>query len=77
MICVSVEFFSFVIGVIVSLIDGDIQYVAQVQGTTQDHLQIFNIELKTKMKSHQMPEQVMILPLFTEKFVQYDSNLSV
>lgn len=62
---------------IVSLIDGDIQYVAQVQGTTQDHLQIFNIELKTKMKSHQMPEQVMILPLFREKFVEYDSNLSV
>eukprot|EP00958_Prasinococcus_capsulatus_P003761 scaffold346_cov387-Prasinococcus_capsulatus_cf.AAC.4 len=32
---------------------------AQIQGTTQDHLQIFNIEMKTKMKSHQMPEQVV------------------
>ncbi|KAL5997903.1 hypothetical protein ACLOJK_008837 [Asimina triloba] len=31
---------------------------AQLQGTTQDHLQIFNIEMKVKMKSHQMPEQV-------------------
>ncbi|MQM15758.1 hypothetical protein Taro_048709 [Colocasia esculenta] len=30
---------------------------AQLPGTTQDHLQIFNIELKAKMKSHQMPEQ--------------------
>ena len=32
---------------------------ATVQGTTQDHLQIFNIELKSKMKSHQMPESVV------------------
>ena len=31
---------------------------AAVQGTTNDHLQIFNIEMKSKMKSHQMPEQV-------------------
>ncbi|KAK7849835.1 clathrin heavy chain 1 [Quercus suber] len=31
---------------------------AQVAGTTQDHLQIFNIELKAKIKSHQMPEQM-------------------
>lgn len=31
---------------------------AQLPGTTQDHLQIFNIELKAKIKSHQMPEQV-------------------
>ncbi|CAI0443755.1 unnamed protein product [Linum tenue] len=30
---------------------------AQLPGTTQDHLQIFNIEMKTKMKSYQMPEQ--------------------
>ncbi|KVI07010.1 Armadillo-type fold [Cynara cardunculus var. scolymus] len=30
---------------------------AQLPGTTQDHLQIFNIEMKAKMKSHQMPEQ--------------------
>ena len=32
--------------------------IAQVPGTTQDHLQIFNIEAKAKLKSHQMPEQV-------------------
>ncbi|KAK4366722.1 hypothetical protein RND71_014602 [Anisodus tanguticus] len=30
---------------------------AQVPGTSQDHLQIFNIEAKQKMKSYQMPEQ--------------------
>ncbi|OIW02584.1 hypothetical protein TanjilG_24035 [Lupinus angustifolius] len=30
---------------------------AQVPGSTQDHLQVFNIELKAKMKSHQMTEQ--------------------
>lgn len=35
--------------------------VAQLPGTTQDHLQIFNIEAKAKMKSHQMPEQVRFL----------------
>lgn len=34
---------------------------AQLPGTTQDHLQIFNIEMKAKMKSHQMPEQVMYI----------------
>ena len=34
---------------------------AQLQGTTQDHLQIFNIEMKAKMKSYQMPEQVTIM----------------
>lgn len=33
-------------------------FEAQLPGTTQDHLQIFNIEMKAKMKSHQMPEQV-------------------
>ena len=33
-------------------------HVAQVQGSTQDHLQLFNIEQKSKMKSHLMPEQV-------------------
>jgi hypothetical protein len=33
-------------------------FSAQIPGTTQDHLQIFNIELKSKMKSYQMPEQV-------------------
>ncbi|KAL5063601.1 hypothetical protein RYX36_025338, partial [Vicia faba] len=34
---------------------------ALLQGTTQDHLQIFNIELKTKMKSHQIPEKWLVL----------------
>lgn len=34
---------------------------AQLQGTTQDHLQIFNIEMKAKMKSYQMPEQVTVM----------------
>ncbi|KAF3778461.1 Clathrin heavy chain 2 [Nymphaea thermarum] len=33
---------------------------AQIPGSTQDHLQIFNIELKAKIKSHQMPEQVSL-----------------
>jgi hypothetical protein len=40
---------------------------AQIQGTTQDHLQIFNIEAKQKIKSYQMPEQVSLL-------VQSDSS---
>ncbi|KAJ0084547.1 hypothetical protein Patl1_31071 [Pistacia atlantica] len=31
----------------------------RVPGATQDHLQIFNIELKTKVKAHQMPEEVV------------------
>ncbi|KAL2905408.1 Clathrin heavy chain 1 [Bienertia sinuspersici] len=31
---------------------------AQLPDTTQDHLQIFNIEAKAKIKSHQMPEMV-------------------
>jgi clathrin heavy chain len=32
---------------------------AAVAGSAADHLQIFNIELKSKMKSHQMAEQVV------------------
>ncbi|KAM3326093.1 hypothetical protein P3S67_001219 [Capsicum chacoense] len=32
---------------------------AQVPGTSQDHLQICNIEAKQKMKSYQMPEQML------------------
>lgn len=43
------------------LMNDFIQFEAQVAGTTQDHLQIFNIELKAKVKSHQMPEQVTVL----------------
>lgn len=38
---------------------------AQLQGTTQDHLQIFNIEMKAKMKSYQMPEQVTVVYKYT------------
>ena len=38
---------------------------AQLQGTTQDHLQIFNIEMKAKMKSYQMPEQVTVMHEYT------------
>lgn len=34
-------------------------FEALIPGTTQDHLQIFNIEMKTKVKAHQMPEQVL------------------
>uniref|UniRef100_A0A6N2LTC0 protein-serine/threonine phosphatase n=1 Tax=Salix viminalis TaxID=40686 RepID=A0A6N2LTC0_SALVM len=37
---------------------------AQLPGTTQDHLQIFNIEMKAKMKSYQMPEQVLAFLIF-------------
>ncbi|CAH8337295.1 unnamed protein product [Eruca vesicaria subsp. sativa] len=40
---------------------------AQVTGTTQDHLQIFNIEVKAKLKSHQMPEQVVFWKWITPK----------
>lgn len=32
---------------------------AMVAGTTTDHLQIFNLEMKAKMKSYQLPEQVV------------------
>nr|CAN71721.1 hypothetical protein VITISV_012220 [Vitis vinifera] len=42
---------------------------AQLPGTTQDHLQIFNIEMKAKMKSHQMPEQVVFWKWITPKML--------
>ncbi|CAN6981948.1 unnamed protein product [Brassica oleracea var. botrytis] len=42
---------------------------AQVPGTTQDHLQIFNIEAKAKLKSHQMPEQVAFWKWITPKML--------
>jgi clathrin heavy chain len=42
---------------------------AQIPGTTQDHLQIFNIELKAKMKSYQMPEQVVFWKWITGKLL--------
>lgn len=42
---------------------------AQVQGTTQDHLQIFNIEMKAKLKSHLMPEQIVFWKWITPKML--------
>ncbi|BBN15445.1 clathrin heavy chain [Marchantia polymorpha subsp. ruderalis] len=42
---------------------------AQSPGTTQDHLQIFNIELKAKIKSYQMPEQVVFWKWITPKLL--------
>ncbi|GJR61219.1 aminopeptidase M1 [Tanacetum coccineum] len=44
--------------------------LAQLLGTTQDHLQIFNIEMEAKMKSHQMPEQKWITPMMLEMVTQ-------
>ncbi|GAB2274517.1 Clathrin heavy chain [Dionaea muscipula] len=42
---------------------------AQLPGTTQDHLQIFKIEAKAKLKSHQMPEQVVFWKWITPKML--------
>ncbi|RXI08790.1 hypothetical protein DVH24_022934 [Malus domestica] len=42
---------------------------AGVQGTTQDHLQIFNIEMKAKLKSHLMPEQIVFWKWITPKML--------
>ncbi|XP_024023044.1 clathrin heavy chain 1 [Morus notabilis] len=50
---------------------------AQVQGTNQDHLQIFNIELKTKLKSHLMPEQVVFWKWITPKLLGLVTQTSV
>ncbi|TQD92135.1 hypothetical protein C1H46_022292 [Malus baccata] len=50
---------------------------AQVQGTAQDHLQIFNIEMKAKMKSHQMPEQVVFWKWITPKMLGLVTQTSV
>ncbi|GMN23677.1 hypothetical protein TIFTF001_000226 [Ficus carica] len=50
---------------------------AQIQGTTQDHLQIFNIEAKTKIKSHQMPEQVVFWKWITPKILGLVTQTSV
>eukprot|EP00246_Nothoceros_aenigmaticus_P001174 TRINITY_DN1157_c0_g1_i1.p1 TRINITY_DN1157_c0_g1~~TRINITY_DN1157_c0_g1_i1.p1 ORF type:complete len:1698 (-),score=398.34 TRINITY_DN1157_c0_g1_i1:654-5747(-) len=49
---------------------------AQVQGT-QDHLQIFNIELKAKIKSYQMPEQVVFWKWITPKLLGLVTQASV
>ncbi|CAD5174389.1 unnamed protein product [Musa acuminata subsp. malaccensis] len=50
---------------------------AQIPGTTQDHLQIFNIEAKTKIKSHQMPEQVVFWKWITPKMLGLVTQTSV
>ncbi|KHN31288.1 Clathrin heavy chain 1 [Glycine soja] len=50
---------------------------AQLQGTTQDHLQIFNIEMKAKMKSYQMPEQVVFWKWITPKLLGLVTQTSV
>ncbi|KAL2526612.1 Clathrin heavy chain 1 [Abeliophyllum distichum] len=50
---------------------------AQLPGTTQDHLQIFNIEAKAKMKSHQMPEQVVFWKWITPKMLGLVTQTSV
>ncbi|KAL0744142.1 hypothetical protein Bca4012_085655 [Brassica carinata] len=50
---------------------------AQVQGTTQDYLQMFNIEAKAKLKSHQMPEQVVFWKWITPKVLGLVTQNSV
>ncbi|KAK8955806.1 Clathrin heavy chain 2 [Platanthera guangdongensis] len=50
---------------------------AQLPGTTQDHLQIFNIEMKAKMKSHQMPEQIVFWKWITPKMLGLVTQTSV
>ncbi|PON78992.1 Clathrin, heavy chain [Parasponia andersonii] len=50
---------------------------AQVPGTTQDHLQIFNIELKAKLKSHVVPEQVVFWKWITPKLLGLVTQTSV
>ncbi|CAD5174580.1 unnamed protein product [Musa acuminata subsp. malaccensis] len=50
---------------------------AQIQGTMQDHLQIFNIEQKTKIKSHQMPEQVVFWKWINPKMLGLVTQASV
>ncbi|MBA0600627.1 hypothetical protein Gorai_006809, partial [Gossypium raimondii] len=50
---------------------------AQLPGTTQDHLQIFNIELKAKIKSHQMPEQVVFWKWISPKLLGLVTQTSV
>ncbi|KAK1613065.1 hypothetical protein QYE76_036738 [Lolium multiflorum] len=50
---------------------------AQISGTTQDHLQIFNFEAKTKVKSHQMPVQVVFWKWITPKLLGLVTQTSV
>ncbi|KAG6527209.1 hypothetical protein ZIOFF_009304 [Zingiber officinale] len=50
---------------------------AQIPGTTQDHLQVFNIEAKIKIKSHQMPEPVVFWKWITPKTLGLITQTSV
>ncbi|VAH86262.1 unnamed protein product [Triticum turgidum subsp. durum] len=50
---------------------------AKIPGTTQDHLQIFNIEAHTKIKAHQMPEQVVFWKWITPKLLGLVTQASV
>ena len=50
---------------------------ANVAGTTQDHLQIFNIEMKSKMKSHQMPETVVFWRWISPSLLGIVTNTAV
>ena len=50
---------------------------AAVAGTTQDHLQIINIEMKSKMKSHQMPESVEFWRWISPDMIGIVTNSSV
>ncbi|EPS71155.1 hypothetical protein M569_03602, partial [Genlisea aurea] len=50
---------------------------AQLPGTSQDHLQIFNIEAKSKMKSYQMPEQVVFWKWISPKMLGLVTQTSV
>ncbi|KAG6523396.1 hypothetical protein ZIOFF_013253 [Zingiber officinale] len=50
---------------------------AQIPATTQDHLQVFNIEAKTKIKSHQMPEPVVFWKWITPKTLGLITQTSV
>ncbi|KAJ6325082.1 hypothetical protein OIU76_012210 [Salix suchowensis] len=52
-------------------------FEAQLPGTTQDHLQIFNIEMKAKMKSYQMPEQIVFWKWITPKMLGMVTQTSV
>ncbi|KAK1284421.1 Clathrin heavy chain 2 [Acorus calamus] len=50
---------------------------AQIPGSNQDHLQIFNIEMKAKMKSYQMPEQVVFWKWISPKMLGLVTQTSV
>jgi clathrin heavy chain len=50
---------------------------ALVAGTTSDHLQIFNLEMKSKMKSFQMSEQVVFWKWITPSMLGLITQVSV